>query len=130
MVLLLFFVIKLYLQLSAVVFSLAFANVKDLHMHNRVSPYVLPVPGFLCGHIYIAVLAARGDSESRESRQHRRERERERGKLERPRVMVSKEQNKRGALHEKLKILRSVTHSHAVTVVISFSLSHVVHSSS
>uniref|UniRef100_A0A804PZ53 Uncharacterized protein n=1 Tax=Zea mays TaxID=4577 RepID=A0A804PZ53_MAIZE len=27
--------------------------------------------------------------------------------------MVSKEQNKRGALHEKLKILRSVTHSHA-----------------
>jgi hypothetical protein len=44
--------------------------------------------------------------------------------------MVSKEQNKRGALHEKLKILRSVTHSHAVTVVISFSLSHVVHSSS
>jgi hypothetical protein len=63
-------------------------------------------------------------------RERERERERERGKLERPRVMVSKEQNKRGALHEKLKILRSVTHSHAVTVVISFSLSHVVHSSS
>jgi hypothetical protein len=66
----------------------------------------------------------------RATSQIERERERERGKLERPRVMVSKEQNKRGALHEKLKILRSVTHSHAVTVVISFSLSHVVHSSS
>lgn len=65
--------------------------------------------------IYSSARLAVGDSfnkEKAERGQHRLEIDTE-GNWRVLRVMVSREQ-KRGVLHEKLQILRSVTHSHAV----------------